>query len=277
MLVNFDISDLNSAVAAVENLRRSDHPFFETRRGSDDLERRSRLVDVLHSPIAPSRRREIAKMIRVKRRHRGHGQNGAVVGIHHNRRSAGGVPLRDRFRQRALGDELDDRVDRQQHIVAVDRPIGSFATDQIHSAASIAQQGDFTRAASNDGIERMLDATETLSVNADVADDIGRERSFRIRPAMLIEKINARQMKSADRIARFERKLTGNPHERAARCQLLFDLVFGHVDRRDFRQRARSRGRIGDGLRIGVQGNRRDAFRENAAASVENRAAHRLE
>ena len=51
----------------------------------------------------------------------------------------------------------------------------------------------------------MLDAGETVTIDADIAHDIGSQRSLRIRAAVLIEQIDAGQMQIADRAAGFQR------------------------------------------------------------------------
>ena len=56
VLVDLRVADLDEAVAAVEDLRRRDHALFQSGRGGDDLEGRSRLVLILHGAVARDRR-----------------------------------------------------------------------------------------------------------------------------------------------------------------------------------------------------------------------------
>ena len=68
VLVDRGSGDVDLPVAAVDDLRRSDDPFFESRRSGDDLERRSRLVHVLYVPVVPGGRRKVSEVIRVEGR-----------------------------------------------------------------------------------------------------------------------------------------------------------------------------------------------------------------
>src|SRR6202040_2762781 len=66
VLVDLRIADLDETVPAVEDLRRRDHPFFESGGSGDDLERRPRLVHILHGAIAAILGREVAIAVWIK-------------------------------------------------------------------------------------------------------------------------------------------------------------------------------------------------------------------
>ena len=91
--------------------------------------------------------------------------------------AVGGAVLVDRLGQRALGDELHDRVDGEDDVVAVDRPVRSFAADEVHAAPRVAQQRHASGAAAHLRVERVLDAAEPFAVESDVADDVRGEHA----------------------------------------------------------------------------------------------------
>jgi hypothetical protein len=136
----------------------------------------------------------------------------------------------DRLLQRALGDELDHRVDCEDDVMAVARTIRAVAADEIDAAPRIAQQRDFAGCAAHLFVERVLDAGEAVAIETDVADDVRRERGARIRTPVRLEKVDPGQFQLARFGGHFERQLPRDPREAAVAAQLRFDLARGQAD-----------------------------------------------
>ena len=166
MFVDLDVADLNGAIAAIEHLRWRDQPLLQRCRGGDDLEGRSRLVEVLDVAVLPGGGTEVAEAIRIERGNGCHRQHGSVGGIHDHDRPACGVVSSHCFPQRALGDELNHRVDGQHNGVAVDWTVGTFAADQIGPVVCVAQQGHSSGAAPNPCVEGVFDSRQPFTVGA---------------------------------------------------------------------------------------------------------------
>jgi len=103
------------------------------------------------------------------------------------------VILIDDAAQRALGDELNDGVDREVDVFAIDRPVRTFAADLVHATPRVAQQRDAAGAPAHLRVERVLDPAETLAIEPDVSNDIRCQHSARIGAAMLFEIVDAGQ------------------------------------------------------------------------------------
>ena len=208
---------------------------------------------------------------------RGHGQDGAIGRVHHHHRAARGVISRHRVGEGAFGDELDDRVDGQHDIGAIDGAVGPFAADQIHPFARVAQQGDAPGAPSHMGIERMLDAGKTFPVQPNVSDDVCGERPAGVGTPMLVDVIDAREPQFSDSGSGLQRYLSRDPDEPAPGGKLFLDLIGAHLQCGNRCQRARGVLHVGDGLWICVDRFCGHALREHASARVEDGTAKRTE
>jgi hypothetical protein len=90
-----------------------DHPLFESGAGRDDLERRARLVQILHGPIPPRVLAEIAVGVGIERWVVRHRQDLAGRGIHDDGGAAAAAAPLHAGLQLAFGDVLKTQIDRQ--------------------------------------------------------------------------------------------------------------------------------------------------------------------
>ena len=122
VVVDLAVGDLD-LVRQPELHLRVDDPRGQRRREGHDLERRPRLVHVLHGPVArqlvqlPGR--QVVHLVVVVGRRRAHGEHLAGARIEHDGRGRLRLPPPDGVLEDALHLRLDDLVDRQLHVAAV--------------------------------------------------------------------------------------------------------------------------------------------------------------
>ena len=101
-------SESDSSPGDIDDLVRVDDPFLESCTGRHDLERGTRLVKVLHGPVAPLLHRSGRERIRIERRFIGQRENLSGPGVHDDDGPAGRPVACDRIMKLALGHVLQD-------------------------------------------------------------------------------------------------------------------------------------------------------------------------
>ena len=183
-------ADPDESRADVEDLVGFDGVLLECRRRGHDLEGRAGLVHVLHGAIAALRRRCGTERVGVERRRAGERQHLAGLRVeHHNRtriRVVGANPrpelALDDVLEMLVDGQLDGRAGRWRPVDAAERAAPGIGVDQ-----------DLSRLAADLRVVGRLDPAQALVVDADVADEVGRELAVGIVAPVLGEESDTGQ------------------------------------------------------------------------------------
>ncbi len=182
---------LDVAGIAVDEIGRRNHALLERGRRGDDLERRSRLVDVLDRTIAAQLLTRVAIRVRIEIGRVGQRQNLAGVGIHDDRRPARRTSPLDAVAQLTLGDVLQKLVDGQLER----RARGRWPLDAAERAAArVALDQHRAGPAEDQPVVRRLDAGQANVVDANVAEHVRGQIGIRVGALALLDESNARQL-----------------------------------------------------------------------------------
>ena len=171
----------------------------------DDLERRARLVDVLHGAVAA--RGFVEASLYALGLNVGQlaiASTSPVLRVHDDRGAAVGALLFDASAQLALDDVLQLLVDGQLERAAAGRRALETAED---AAAGVGLDEERALAAADDLVVGRFEAAEADVVEADVAEQVRRQLLVRIEAAALLHEADAFEVERGD-VARFERAST---------------------------------------------------------------------
>ena len=193
-VVDHAVGDLDRVRQRELRLRR-DEALGERARDRHDLEDGSRLEDVADGGVAlQALRRDLVRVVARLHRHREHA---AGLRVEHDRGCALRMPLRDGRAQDLLCVRLDRVIERQERSLAVAR--GHVALDRDRPADRIAHDRLAARRAGELRVELELEPGEALVVDAGVAEHLRRERTLRIRAALLAVEVEARELLPCER------------------------------------------------------------------------------
>ena len=187
--------DVDAAGIGVDPGTDRHHPLFDRGRRGHDLERRARLVEILHAAIPPLGVGRLAERVRVERRHVRQRQNLSRVRIHHDGAPAGGAVLAHTGIELALRDVLQVLVDRELHRrTGGRRPFGPA----VGVPSRVGLHEDLSRFAADQRIVRRLQAAEPLVIDAHPSDQMRRQFLVRIKPLAFRHEADAFEVELVD-------------------------------------------------------------------------------
>ena len=208
-VVDLARAEADHAGAHVDQIVGGDEPFFERRRGGDDLERRSRLVEILNAAVAAVAFGGRAIGVGIERRRVGEREDLAGGRVHDDDASAGRAVFLDAFLQLPLGDVLQVLIDRQ-----LERRAGrGLALDVARQrlTAGIALNQHSAVAAAHLDVEGRLEPAEPGVVETDVTEHVRQQLALRIEAAALLEEPDALELERRARGAPRRAKPCGQP------------------------------------------------------------------
>ena len=118
MIANAHAVDHDRSLLAVEDLVGTGELFFQRRRNRDQLESRTRLVDIAHGAVLQRLGSDSFRDVRIEGGPVGQCQDFAGVRIFDNHRAGSSVRLQHRPLQFMFGDVLNFLINRKDEIVA---------------------------------------------------------------------------------------------------------------------------------------------------------------
>src|SRR5262249_45012959 len=203
--------DLNAARTGVDvRLRRHDL-LFECRRNGHDLERRSRLVQILNGAITPTALVVFAIRVRIERRLVRHRENLAGARVHDDDGAAGRAVVQDALMQLALGDVLEILVDGQ-----LDGRTGCRRTLEAAERMSprVGLNEDRPLLAADLRIVGVLEAAQAGVVDSHIPEEVRGELLVRIETPALLDEADPLEVERGDAARLIRRYLPADVRKR---------------------------------------------------------------